>query len=350
MALDNGQFTNGHRIGRRKNRPVRCLLMIGRSIAYEAKMKVAAVILNYNDADSSLDAVRRISGYDSIDTVIVVDNASTDDSADRIRHALREMNKQALNQDDDDDDDDEFHRYMLVENDENGGYAAGNNLGVKYAYEIVGAELVLLFDADCVFSESLVEEMTACFERDPDTAVVGALRAGTGDKVTYKDCIRSAWPLRSLGGELLNSGRLTRRLFRKWLNYEASKFIGHNYVYVDVVKGSLLMVDADRFMACEGFDEDMQRSCQENILAWKMQENGYRTELLLNGSYRYSGYVNAPKSAKEVLEREKQRQKSQRDYAREYLSAGAAALGAVRLFQAVVLLETWILQKLGMGR
>lgn len=309
-------------------------------------MKVAAVILNYNDADSTLDAVRRISGYDSIDTVIVVDNASTDDSAERIRLRLRDMNRELMKQDDDDDDD-EFHRYMLVESEINGGYGAGNNLGVKYAYEIAGAELVLIANPDSVFSEALVEDMAACFAKSTDTAVVGALMAGKGDKVRYEDCLRSAWPLRSVIGELLNSGPLCRRLFRKRLNYDASKFIGHNFVDVDVVHGSLLMVDADRFMACEGFDEDMFLYCEENVLAWKMRENGYRTELLLNGSYHHSGSGSITRSGYHAVQRQMLRQKSERFYFRTYLEASSAMMAFVRLFQKIVLFETWVMQKLG---
>ena len=309
-------------------------------------MKVAAVLLNYNDADSTLDAVRRISGYDSIDTVIVVDNASTDGSAERIRLRLREMNRELMKQDEDDEDD-EFHRYMLVESEINGGYGAGNNLGVRYAYEIAGAELVLIANPDAVFSEKLVEDMAACFERDTDTAVVGALMAGKGDRVRYQDCLRSAWPLRSVMGELLNSGPLCRRLFRKRLNYDASKFLGHNYVDVDVVHGSLLMVDADRFMACEGFDEDMFLYCEENVLAWKMRENGYRTELVLNESYQHAGSGSITRNGYQAVQRQKQRQKSERFYYRTYLGASSAVMAFVRLFQRVVLLETWVMQKLG---
>lgn len=47
-------------------------------------MKLAAVILNYNNADECIEAVKRIENYSVIDAVIVVDNASSDNSRERL--------------------------------------------------------------------------------------------------------------------------------------------------------------------------------------------------------------------------------------------------------------------------
>ena len=41
---------------------------------------VACVILNYNDANTTISLVKKIEKYESIDYIIVVDNCSTDDS------------------------------------------------------------------------------------------------------------------------------------------------------------------------------------------------------------------------------------------------------------------------------
>ena len=47
-------------------------------------MKLATVILNYNDAQTTIGAVRRIDGFSCIDHIVIVDNASPDGSAARI--------------------------------------------------------------------------------------------------------------------------------------------------------------------------------------------------------------------------------------------------------------------------
>ena len=90
-------------------------------------MSTAAVILNYNDADTTIEAVERIRDFCTIDHVIVVDNASTDDSAARIGSFLYGLEEERP-------EDAEEQRYMLVISDKNGGYGYGNNIGVRYAY------------------------------------------------------------------------------------------------------------------------------------------------------------------------------------------------------------------------
>ena len=128
-------------------------------------MKLAAVILNYNDGDETIEAVRRISEYETLEAVIVVDNASTDGSREKLKAWLREMNhKLAREEREEEEETEQFHRYMLVSSDRNGGYGYGNNLGVQYAYEVAGAEYVLIANPDASFSEDCLKQMLACFE------------------------------------------------------------------------------------------------------------------------------------------------------------------------------------------
>ncbi|MBQ2425088.1 MAG: glycosyltransferase, partial [Lachnospiraceae bacterium] len=43
-------------------------------------MKINCVILNYNDASTVLELINEIGGYQALDRIVIVDNASTDDS------------------------------------------------------------------------------------------------------------------------------------------------------------------------------------------------------------------------------------------------------------------------------
>lgn len=304
-------------------------------------MKIAAVILNYNDSDETADAVRRIAEYESIETVIVVDNASTDGSAERLRQWLREMNRKLLEEDQEEDEPEQFHRYMLVQAEQNGGYGSGNNLGVQYAYEIAGAELVLIANPDAAFSEDCVRKLAACFEEDDETAVAAAVLQRADGTPDYQ---ASAWPLRSFWGELANSGPLLRRIFRKGLNYPDSWFQGKNRVPVDVVHGSLLMVDAGRFMACGGYDEEMFLYCEENVLAQKLREHDSKTFLVTDACYTHGGAGTISRQH-DAAARQCLRQASERHYYRTWFGIGAFRQGLVRLFQGLVLLETRLFLK-----
>lgn len=304
-------------------------------------MKVAAVILNYNDADETIEAVRRIAGFASLSTIIVVDNASTDGSAERLKGWLREENHRFLaeeEQEDDDDDDEaeQLHRYMLVKAEKNGGYGSGNNLGVQYAYEIAGADLVLIANPDAVFTEDCLRKVITCFEDEPNAAIVSVPSEGRGGRPEWQ---LSAWPLRSFFGELFHGGPLLRRVLRHWLEYPEKMFSGKAPVRVDVVHGAFLMVDADRFMACGGFDENVFLYGEENILAFKTQDNGSKTMLLTDCTYRHkgSGTISASYNA---VERQKLRQTSELYYFKHYLEISPAEQALAVLFQKLVLFET----------
>ena len=70
-------------------------------------------ILNYNDAETTLILVEKISNYSIIDHIVIVDNYSTDDSYDR----LKSIKNKKVN---------------IIQSKKNGGYGSGNNIGVKY--------------------------------------------------------------------------------------------------------------------------------------------------------------------------------------------------------------------------
>ena len=55
---------------------------------------IGCVVLNYNDAVTTIDFVERIKIMDSIDLIVVIDNCSTDDSYIQLK--MLESNKSML--------------------------------------------------------------------------------------------------------------------------------------------------------------------------------------------------------------------------------------------------------------
>ena len=77
-------------------------------------MKVAVIIVNYNDAEQTVLYVNKIKEYNNIQKIVVVDNLSTNaDTMDILRQI-----------------DDE--KVTIIQSGKNGGYSYGNNFGVKY--------------------------------------------------------------------------------------------------------------------------------------------------------------------------------------------------------------------------
>ena len=286
--------------------------------------KINCVILNYNDADTVLGLVHEIGGYQALDQIVIVDNASTDDSWEKLE-LLRS---------------DKIH---VLRADKNGGYGVGNNLGVRYAVEQNGADYVLIANPDVKFSESCIGSLAGILHRHPELAVATAKM----DDMTYGE-MNNGWKLHGFWGELLAMGPICMRLLKKQLSYSDTYFEGKKAVYVDAVHGSMLMVDGKKFLEVGGYDEGIFLYQEEAVLASKLKNRGYRSLLVLNQTYRHEHSVSIKKSFKGQLERQKLRNTSVLYYMKHYLHIGPMKEAIAKLWFSAILLEIRVAGMLGL--
>jgi len=119
---------------------------------------VSAVILNYSQYDLTVRCVNDLlrQSYPSIN-ILVVDNASPDESHDRLKKTLSSI-----------------RTVNLIRAEKNGGYATGNNLGIRRVIECNSPAYIFLVNPDIELPEpSLIEELVAFAEQHDDAAVVG---------------------------------------------------------------------------------------------------------------------------------------------------------------------------------
>ncbi|HAA64159.1 MAG TPA: glycosyltransferase family 2 protein [Thermoanaerobacter sp.] len=104
--------------------------------------KIGIVIVNYNGEKYINDCVRSISEstYKNY-MVIVVDNASTDNSIKNLEEEFKE-------------------RITIIKNNENLGFSSANNIGIKYALQN-GCEFVILLNNDTVIDKDLIHNMVS---------------------------------------------------------------------------------------------------------------------------------------------------------------------------------------------
>ena len=114
---------------------------------------VAALVLNYNGKDLTLDTVASLLAliYPACE-VVVVDNASTDGSYEAVREAYPDVTE--------------------VQVEVNQGPASGMNAGLRYVLE-QGFDYALLLNNDIEVDSEMVTEMVEVAERDPMIGVVG---------------------------------------------------------------------------------------------------------------------------------------------------------------------------------
>lgn len=107
---------------------------------------VYVVILGWNRQKDTLECIESLLATDYSNLkLLVVDNASTDRTPERIRAS--------------------FPQVELIINKENLGFAAGNNVGIQYAVH-QGADYVLLLNNDTVVAEDLVHTLVTMAQSD----------------------------------------------------------------------------------------------------------------------------------------------------------------------------------------
>jgi GT2 family glycosyltransferase len=116
--------------------------------------KIAIIILNWNGMQDTLACLQSLEklSYPHFE-VIVVDNGSTDGSAQAIRA--------------------QFPQYQLIETGANLGFAEGNNRGIRKGIE-EGADLLFLLNNDTLVASDILERFAEIYHSRPEAGILGA--------------------------------------------------------------------------------------------------------------------------------------------------------------------------------
>ncbi len=210
-------------------------------------MKIPIIVLNYNSYDDCLKCAASLVGQTGVETELVfVDNRSAD--GERLK---------AFCQD---------HGYTFIAAEENRGYNAGNNIGLRYAAE-QGYKYALIANPDMEFPQpDYLARLMAKMEEDEDIVVCGS------DVVTPEGIHQS--PMYRDGDWRSSMGWFTG-LFKK-KKPDTYDFID-NYKeshYCSKVSGCCLMVRMDFLQNINFFDENVFLYCEEAILSRQVEALG----------------------------------------------------------------------------
>ena len=121
---------------------------------------VCAVVLNWNAYDDTTECIESLmkTEYDNF-KIIIVDNASTDGSDEKLSQV--------------------YPNICILNMNNNGGYAAGNNVGILWGIEN-GFDYILVINNDTIVEPDFLTRLIETIEADPAIGIV------TG-KVLYYD-------------------------------------------------------------------------------------------------------------------------------------------------------------------
>ena len=288
-------------------------------------MKLALVVLNYNDADNTLKVLGNVAHYDVFDKVIVVDNASNDDSRIRLKSYCEDNEK-----------------IYFVENHENKGYGAGNNIGIFVAKKL-GIDLALIANPDTDFEERVIKVLKSAMEKNENIGICAPL-VETSDVYGSRENVlngASCWPMRDFLHSLAENGPICRRIFTKSLHYDRN-FYNAKIRKVGAVLGALLMVRVDAFIKVGGYDEKMFLYGEEDLLSKKMEGIGLKTAVITGYKYKHIHSASIKKSLKSLYSRQKIREESTMYFYKNYLKINPLWQIFAKVFFAFVRLEVII--------
>lgn len=274
---------------------------------------VSCIILNYNDAPTTISLVERIKDFALLNYIVVVDNCSTDDSWEQLQHYRS----------------DKIH---VIRSPRNGGYGFGNNVGLTYSADVLNTDYAIIANPDTLFDEICVEKFLQTFQNDPSVAVVSAKQSNTLD-CAWKNCSTLQYVL------------ATSLFFEVWLKiryYPSKYFKNKKFAEVFAVPGSLLMVDTKKMLQYGMYDEDFFLYYEEPVLAQKFATAGLKTILRLDCSYVHNHHVSISKTYRRWSQQHAILLKSAEMFLKKYKNANVLQMTLAKLWFAYTKLEFWM--------
>ncbi len=238
-------------------------------------MDVSIIIVNWNTRDllrNCLQSIYEHTGKSNLE-LIVIDNASTDGSAEMVKK--------------------NFLGVILIENTENYGFAAANNQGIK----IAKGRYVILLNSDTVVLDNAIAKMVSFADIYPEAAVLGC-RVLNPDSSLQLTCFM--FP--SVANMLLSSTYLYK-LFPK------SKLFGRERMTwwnrndareVDVVTGCFMLIRQEAIREVGLMDESFFMYGEETDWCYRFKQAGWKVMFAPVGEIIHLGGASSRQTSSEM--------------------------------------------------
>lgn len=243
-----------------------------------ATKKVSIVVLNYRnwqDTLECLESVLTIVEYDI--RLIIVDNNSCNESVVQIKKWIesRSLSYSFFHADNITRTEQSAEKIILIESARNGGYAAGNNIGIKWALR-ARDEYLLILNSDTIVNSFFLGPLLSYIASNPKIAVVGPKILDTAGNVD-RACARRRPPLldytfrTGLVGAVFSRNRWRRR------HYYVGEYDFREPFEVDIISGACFLIRASAIKEIDLLDEGTFLYSEEFILHEKLRSRGYST-------------------------------------------------------------------------
>lgn len=249
--------------------------------------QVLVIILNYKTYEMTINLIQQLKKLDeSLFDILVVDNCSPNESAKVLLEHSGKLN------------------YVFISNQENAGYAAGNNIGIRYAIQQGYAYSMIMNNDLEIVDSQLLEKLIQIGNANDNIACIGPKVLDIDHHPVAPYCDRPSLYSLTLG--------IIQEKKRRSKYIDISRPVYRVY-------GCCMLLKNSAMQEVDCMDERTFLYCEEDILAERLLAKGYIAYYNADASILHmeSATVKQEHSGKN-LQKMKIAQNSMRLYLREY--------------------------------
>lgn len=270
--------------------------------------KNVIVVLNYNDWEETRRYCQMVDDFSSVDKIIIVDNFSTDDSYEQL--SLMESEK-----------------FVLLRATQNNGYAAGNNLGLKYILDHKIDGNIIISNPDIYYTHEDLKKVLDPLKEASIGISTGLIHTNGSITSNFGWMLPGYW-------ELLFNQYLMLYKFKRLIHssmYCSYPKMGDERVFCNCVSGCFFAMSTDTLKQTGLFDERTFLYGEENILGYKIKKNGQKACVVVGANIEHRQHHSIKKSKTSYKRNERWNLESMLVYLQFYLKKNKSLLLLFRM-------------------
>ncbi|NUU97767.1 glycosyltransferase [Marinitoga sp. 1138] len=217
--------------------------------------EISVVILNYKQKNLTKKAALNLLTQKGINlSIIIVDNNSLDGSYEYLHKTFEN-----------------YDNIKVIYNNENSGYAQGNNFGVKKAIELFNPKYIGIMNPDVLLpKENTLNTVINFLNNNSDVSAATGFMFEMGKNLNLYNF---AWKCPDKFDDIIMNIPILYRFFNP-VKYKKLNVGKSGELFVDVIPGSFFVIRTQDFVKVNMFDEETFLYGEERILGRKIKNQG----------------------------------------------------------------------------